>query len=429
MAGERLADFGLPDPIPVTASRSRRRSSPSTSSESDPLLGPEMRSTGEAMGIDDSFGMAFAKAQISAGMELPLEGTVVITVNDHDKPTVTPIARRLHDMGFRILATDGTARYLRARGVPCDDVFKVNEGRPNMADHLISGEVALLINTPLGKQSQYDDYATRRAAIAYKVPYITTMSAASAAADAISALRNRRREVLSVQEQERAPGAVVSGASWDAARAAAGSVLSGIDVVLAGEARNAFCSARPPGAMAMRDRSLGFALFNNVAVGALDLLRRRGTARVLVVEIADRAGLGIAEILGPERGVRLLSVHREDERARDWAGALVAAPVRAGAGAEEVGDALRLGLARALDGHAPEIVLLSLGLDALAGDPLGGLALRPDDLHPLTSGLRDLAGDLCHGRLVSVLDAGYHPQASAQAVVQHLRALAGLEPA
>jgi acetoin utilization deacetylase AcuC-like enzyme len=128
--------------------------------------------------------------------------------------------------------------------------------------------------------------------------------------------------------------AVVSGASWDAARAAAGSVLSGIDVVLAGEARNAFCSARPPGAMAMRDRSLGFALFNNVAVGALDLLRRRGTARVLVVEIADRAGLGIAEILGPERGVRLLSVHREDERARDWAGALVAAPVRAGGGGE-----------------------------------------------------------------------------------------------
>jgi acetoin utilization deacetylase AcuC-like enzyme len=227
--------------------------------------------------------------------------------------------------------------------------------------------------------------------------------------------------------------AVVSGASWDAARAAAGSVLTGIDAVLAGAARNAFCSARPPGAMAMRDRSLGFALFNNVAVGALDLLRRRGVERVLVVEIADRAGLGIAEILGPERGVRLLSVHREDERPRDWAGARVAArvvaPFRAGAGAEEVGEALRLGLERALDGHAPEIVLLSLGLDTLAGDPLGGLALLPDDLHPLTAGLRDLAADLCGGRLVSVLDAGYHPQASALAVVQHLRALAGLAPA
>src|SRR6202008_2782170 len=97
-----------------------------------------------------------------------------------------PIARRLHDMGFRILATEGTARYLRQRGVPCSRVYKVNEGRPNLVDLLISGEVALLVNTPLGKKSQYDDYATRRAAIQYKVPYITTMSAASAATDAIS---------------------------------------------------------------------------------------------------------------------------------------------------------------------------------------------------------------------------------------------------
>jgi carbamoyl-phosphate synthase large subunit len=160
-----------------------------------------MRSTGEAMGIDDSFGMAFAKAQASAGMELPSGGNVVITVNDHDKPTVTPIARRLHDMGFKIVATEGTARYLRQRGVPVERVFKVNEGRPNMVDRIISGEVALLINTPLGKQSQYDDFLTRRAAITYKVPYITTMSAASAAADAISALRSRVREVRSIQER------------------------------------------------------------------------------------------------------------------------------------------------------------------------------------------------------------------------------------
>jgi carbamoyl-phosphate synthase large subunit len=145
--------------------------------------------------------MAFAKAEVSAGMSLPLEGTVVITVNDRDKPTITPIARRLHDLGFRIVATGGTARYLRARGLPCDQVFKVNEGRPNMVDRIISGEVALLINTPLGKQSQFDDYATRRAAVAYGVPYITTMSAAAAAADAIIALRNRVREVKSIQER------------------------------------------------------------------------------------------------------------------------------------------------------------------------------------------------------------------------------------
>jgi carbamoyl-phosphate synthase large subunit len=201
MVGERLADFALPDPIPVHGVAVKEAVFPFNKIESDPLLGPEMRSTGEAMGIDDSFGMAFAKAQVSGGMELPLEGMVIITVNNHDKPTVAPIARRLHDMGFDIMATDGTASYLRARGVPCATVFKVNEGRPNMVDHLISGEVALLINTPLGKQSQYDDYATRRAAIQFGVPYITTMSAANAAADAISALRSRRREVMSVQDR------------------------------------------------------------------------------------------------------------------------------------------------------------------------------------------------------------------------------------
>jgi carbamoyl-phosphate synthase large subunit len=202
MAGEKLADFGLPEEIPVGGVAVKESVFPfNKMSGVDPLLGPEMRSTGEAMGFDDSFGMAFAKAQISAGMELPREGTVIVTVNDPDKPTVTPIARRLHDMGFRIVATGGTARYLRARGIPCEQVYKVNEGRPNMADRIISGEVALLINTPLGKESQYDDYATRRAAIAHGVPYITTLSAASAAVDAIIALWAGRREVKSIQER------------------------------------------------------------------------------------------------------------------------------------------------------------------------------------------------------------------------------------
>jgi carbamoyl-phosphate synthase large subunit len=202
MVGERLADFRLPEEIPVHGVAVKEAVFPFNKLPGvDSLLGPEMRSTGEAMGFDDSFGMAFAKAELSAGMSLPLEGSVVITVNDRDKPTITPIARRLHDLGFRIVATGGTARYLRARGVPCDNIFKVNEGRPNMVDRIISGEVALLINTPLGKQSQFDDYATRRAAVAYGVPYITTMSAATAAADAIIALRSRVREVKSIQER------------------------------------------------------------------------------------------------------------------------------------------------------------------------------------------------------------------------------------
>jgi carbamoyl-phosphate synthase large subunit len=153
------------------------------------------------MGFDGSFGMAYAKAALSGGTELPLEGTLVVTVSEADKPMVTPILRRFHDLGFRILATDGTARYLRTRGVPAERVFKVGEGRPNIVDHIISGKVQLLINTPLGKKSQYDDYAMRRAAIAYRVPYCTMLSAASAACDAVIALRSRRREVRTLQER------------------------------------------------------------------------------------------------------------------------------------------------------------------------------------------------------------------------------------
>jgi carbamoyl-phosphate synthase large subunit len=166
----------------------------------DPVLGPEMRSTGEVMGIADSFGSAFAKSQIAASNGLPLSGTVLITVNDPDKPTVTPIARRFHEMGFEIVATSGTSRYLRGRGVPSRPVLKVHEGRPNCYDLLVNGEVQLLINTPLGKHSQIDDYRLRQGAIVHHVSYTTTMSAASAASDAILALRSRAPNVRSLQE-------------------------------------------------------------------------------------------------------------------------------------------------------------------------------------------------------------------------------------
>ncbi|HEU5219868.1 MAG TPA: carbamoyl-phosphate synthase large subunit, partial [Gemmatimonadales bacterium] len=144
----------------------------------DLILGPEMRSTGEVMGISESFGMAFAKAQASADGSLPESGAVFVTVNDHDKPTVTPIARRLHELGFRVHATAGTARYLRQRGIPAEPVLKVYEGRPNAVDLVVSGEVQLLINTPLGKLTQHDDYQLRRAALQHRVPYTTTLSAA-----------------------------------------------------------------------------------------------------------------------------------------------------------------------------------------------------------------------------------------------------------
>ncbi len=167
----------------------------------DALLGPEMRSTGEVMGVADSFGLAMAKAQIAAGNPLPLAGRIVVTVHDLDKPNVTPIVRRFHELGFEIWATAGTARYLRGRGIPATPVLKVHEGRPHIVDHIISGEIDLLINTPLGKHAQFDDYAIRRAAIQRRVPYTTTLSAASALCDAVIALRHRKLEVLSLQER------------------------------------------------------------------------------------------------------------------------------------------------------------------------------------------------------------------------------------
>jgi carbamoyl-phosphate synthase large subunit len=167
----------------------------------DTVLGPEMRSTGEVMGIADSFGWAFAKAQIGADGALPLQGTIMVTVNDRDKPTVTPIVRRFHEMGYHLIATEGTARYLQKRGIPCERVHKVWEGRPNAVDLIMSGRVQLLINTPLGKYSQRDDYELRRAALMHRVPYTTTMSAASAACDAVIALKHSPGDVMSLQER------------------------------------------------------------------------------------------------------------------------------------------------------------------------------------------------------------------------------------
>jgi carbamoyl-phosphate synthase large subunit len=144
--------------------------------------------------------MAFAKAQISVDGALPQSGAVFITVNDHDKPTVTPIARRFHELGFSLLATEGTARYLRQRGIPAERVLKVYEGRPNAEDLIVSGQVQLLVNTPLGKLTQRDDYTLRQAALQHRIPYTTTMSAANAACDAIIAVRSRAGEVRSLQE-------------------------------------------------------------------------------------------------------------------------------------------------------------------------------------------------------------------------------------
>ncbi len=201
MAGQALDELGVEDEPAVPGVAVKEAVFPFNKFDVDVILGPEMRSTGEVMGFDESFGMAFAKAEISTGMPLPTEGVVAVTVNDNDKPTVTPIIRRFHDLGFSIRATEGTYRYLRARGIPVERVFKRNEGRPDIVDYLVSGEIHLLINTPLGKKSQYDDYAMRRAAIARKTPYCTTMSAAEAAFGAVIAMRSQRRQVRTLQER------------------------------------------------------------------------------------------------------------------------------------------------------------------------------------------------------------------------------------
>lgn len=201
MAGEKIADLDIPEEPPVPGVAVKEAAFPFNRFDVDVVLGPEMRSTGEVMGFDDSFGMAFAKAQLSAGNPLPDSGMVIVTVNERDRDTVTPMLRRLRDLGFDLMATRGTQVDLARLGVPAEMVYKVGEGRPNIVDHIVTGDIALLINTPFGKKSQYDDYAMRRAAITYGVPYLTTMSATSAACDALIALKSRRREVRSIQER------------------------------------------------------------------------------------------------------------------------------------------------------------------------------------------------------------------------------------
>jgi carbamoyl-phosphate synthase large subunit len=166
----------------------------------DTILGPEMRSTGEVMGISTSYGQAFAKAQLAAGQKLPSSGTVFISVNDRDKRQLGPIGTELVSLGFKIVATRGTAAALHATGVPCEEVYKVNEGRPNIVDLIKTSKVHLVINTPLGRESFYDEKSIRRAAIRYNIPCITTLSAAHAAVRGIHALIELKREVSCLQD-------------------------------------------------------------------------------------------------------------------------------------------------------------------------------------------------------------------------------------
>jgi len=167
--------------------------------EVDPLLGPEMRSTGEVLGIADSFGLAFYKAEEAAQQRLPEEGTVLITVSERDRPAVLEVAMLFRELGFNIRATEGTHRFLADRGIESEFILKMHEGRPNIVDGIMNGDIHLVVNTPSGKLSKHDDSYIRKAAIQYKVPYITTLAAAIAAGRGIEAYRRGHGSVKSLQ--------------------------------------------------------------------------------------------------------------------------------------------------------------------------------------------------------------------------------------
>ena len=201
MCGETLAQVGLTEEIVPPYYSVKEAVFPFKKfREFDPILGPEMRSTGEVMGISESFGLAFAKAQLAAENALPRGGAIFVTVNDRDKLAVTPIVKRFSEMGFRIIATSGTADMLAEHGITAEKVFKVHEGRPHALDLIVNREVVLLINTPLGKHAQRDDYTIRLAAIANRIAYTTTLSAASAACEAIEALATAQPGVRPLQD-------------------------------------------------------------------------------------------------------------------------------------------------------------------------------------------------------------------------------------
>jgi len=167
--------------------------------EVDPLLGPEMRSTGEVLGMADSFGLAFYKAQEATQLPLPSEGTVLITISEEDKPSALPVAKQFKDIGFNIKATKGTSQFLSDNGIESECILKMHEGRPNILDSIKNGEIKLVVNTPSGKQSKHDDSYIRKAAIKYKIPYITTVAAAAATVKGITAFKQKAGQVKSLQ--------------------------------------------------------------------------------------------------------------------------------------------------------------------------------------------------------------------------------------
>ena len=199
MAGERLAGFDLDDIPPDHVAVKEAVFPFARFPGSDVVLGPEMKSTGEVMGIDRDFGLAFAKSQLGAGVELPLSGRVFVSVRDEDKPAFIDICRDLHEMGFEILATGGTMTVLTGAGVPATRINKVMEGRPHAVDAMLSGDIQLVINTAMGAASMRDSFSLRHTALKNKIPYYTTVSGSRAAAQAIRALQKGDLGVRTLQ--------------------------------------------------------------------------------------------------------------------------------------------------------------------------------------------------------------------------------------
>jgi carbamoyl-phosphate synthase large subunit len=201
MAGRTLLELGLTEDLRVNRIFVKESVFPFLKFPgADILLGPEMKSTGEVMGISTDFGIAFAKSQQAAGFRIPTSGAVFVSVNDFDKPGVLPHAKALHEMGFEILSTRGTAEYLVAHGVPAEMLYKVNEGRPNVVDFIKDGRIRIVFNTPLGGESFYDDAAIRKSAVVHNVLVVTTLTATAATVQAVRALRERATDFLSLQE-------------------------------------------------------------------------------------------------------------------------------------------------------------------------------------------------------------------------------------
>lgn len=204
MAGKTLKELGFTREIAVAHVSVKESVLPFDKfSLTEYFLKPEMRSTGEVMGIWDDFGIAYAKSQASVGVDLPRQGTVFLSVNDSDKARVVPIARELQELGFMVLATTGTAAYLQDQGLEVQRVLKVAEGRPNVVDFIKNGDIQLIINTPLGEAARDDEGAIGRAAIIKKVPFITTLSGATASVKGIRALQQQPMGVKALQDYHR----------------------------------------------------------------------------------------------------------------------------------------------------------------------------------------------------------------------------------